>query len=106
LYPFEELYLTPLELELRSGALSLEDDDGISSLELLIMMLELLITLELLNFATLELNFGSSCHLSLLELDSSLSPQKTSNKLSLPSLHPKTASERATANKKKRILAI
>jgi hypothetical protein len=83
---------------------SIDEDIGISSLELLIALV-LLIMLELLIIAMLELDFGSSRY--LLELEgSSLSPQKTSNKLSLPSLQPKTAIAKTAANKNTRILAI
>jgi len=112
---FAELDLAPLELELGGGGGSSLEETGVvsSKLELLFtIVLELLFAIimpELL-LATimimLELDLGWSWILSLLELDSSLSPQKTSNKLSLPSLHPKTASTKATANKNKRISII
>jgi hypothetical protein len=93
-----ELELGTSSEELEGSSSSLEEDKGTYSLELLgiaTIMLEL----------ELE-GFGSSGILSLLELDSSWSPQKTSNKLSFPSLHPKTATTKARANKNKRILAI
>jgi len=100
---FAELDLPTLELELElelsgggsspedkaGGGPSPEEYGGIS-------------LLELLNFAIIELDFGGLGGTS----SSSLSPQKTSNKLSLPSLHPKTASTRAKANKNTRIVAI
>jgi len=96
-----ELYLCPLEPELGGGASSLEQLIIVAVLEL---ELELTVLLELLNFAALELYSGLFSAAELEE--SSLSPQKTSNKLNLPSLHPKTATVKAKANKNKRIFAI
>jgi len=103
---FAELDLPPLELELEpelelgGGGSSLEDNAGGGSSPEEYVGVSLL---ELLGFATFELDFGPS-ELNLGISSSSLSPQKTSNKLSLPSLHPKTASTRATTNKNTRIL--
>jgi hypothetical protein len=95
----------PLELELSSAELednssSMLEDKGIYSLELpgISTMLEL----------ELERSGSSGGFLSALELEgSSWSAQKTSSKLSLPSLHPKkTNANRAIANKNKRIKII
>jgi hypothetical protein len=97
---FEELDLGPLELELCSseeleGNSSAVEDEGVYTLELpgFGALLELKLGLEGLGSGGIP-----------LELDSSWSPQKTSNKLSLPSLHPETAITKATATKNKRII--
>jgi hypothetical protein len=108
-----ELDLGSLELELGICSEELELELGISSEELggstSALEDEGTSLLELLGVATmieLELETCSYDILSLLELDSSWSAQKTSSKLSLPSLHPKTASTKSIANKNKRILTI
>jgi hypothetical protein len=102
----EELDLIPLELELSSAELEYNssfmlEDEGMYSLELLGISTMLKLELE---------SSGSSGGglLSMLELEgSSLSAQKTSSKLSLPSLHPeKTTTTKAIANKNKRISII
>ena len=100
---FAALDLGTLELELCSSeeleggnSSAVEDEDAMYMLELLGFgaALELGLKLELGGLGSGGIP---------LELESSWSPQKTSNKLSLPSLHPKTAITKATATKNKRI---
>jgi hypothetical protein len=92
-----ELEISSSELLLEGSSCELEEEGGTYMLELMGIgaRLELEMGVE---------DFTSQISLSLLELDSSWSAQKTSKKLSLPSLQPKTASAKAMVNKNMRII--